>query len=53
MKNSLQRELEQRTNEFLTMKELTNSLIDHVKEQTEKISLEKVIPSMRFHVKIS
>lgn len=42
IRNSLQRELEQCTNEFSTMKGVTNSLIDHFKEQTEKMGLEKV-----------
>jgi hypothetical protein len=42
MKNSLQRELEQCTDELITMKAVTNSLIDNLKEQTENISLEKV-----------
>lgn len=44
MKNSLQRELEQCTNEYLTMKGVTNSLIEHFKGQMEKMSLEKVNP---------
>ena len=42
MKNSLQRELEKCTNEFMTMKGVTNSLIEHFKGQMEKMSLEKV-----------
>jgi hypothetical protein len=42
MKNSLQRELEECTDELITMKAVTNSLIDNLKEQTENISLEKV-----------
>jgi hypothetical protein len=42
MKNNLQRELEECTNELITLKGVTHSLIDNLKEQTEKISLEKV-----------
>ncbi len=39
---SLEKELEEYANELITIKSSTNSLINHLKEQTEKISLEKV-----------
>jgi len=39
---SLEKDLEEYTNELITIKSVTNSLINHLKEQTERISLEKV-----------
>jgi len=39
---SLKEELEEYANELITIKSDTNSLINHLKEQTEQISLEKV-----------
>lgn len=47
IRHSLQRELEQCTNEYAMMQGGTNSLIDHLKEQVEKISLSKVIVLIR------
>jgi hypothetical protein len=42
LKINLEKKLEEYTNELITIKSGTNSLINHLKEQTEQISLEKV-----------
>jgi hypothetical protein len=42
LKSNLEREVQQYKNEILILETATNSVIDHLKEQTEQISLEKV-----------